>query len=189
MDLSRVQIALGGPDLTGAGVMTLYFDATTQAVPNVAAIKSALSAAAIIFPTALQFTVPNSGDIIHAADGLLVGSWTGSGGGTVGGGGGGSAPQGVGACIGWSTDAIVKGRRLRGRTFLVPMSQGVFDGNGLPTGQVTSSGTTLANALIASGPLTIWHRPTTKGGTDGSGGHVTSARVRQHGAFLGSRRD
>ena len=48
---------------------------------------------------------------------------------------------------------------------------------------------TFANALQASGPLAVWHRPTTSGGSDGNSYGVISNKVTDKAAFLSSRRD
>jgi hypothetical protein len=56
---------------------------------------------------------------------------------------------------------------------------------------VSTSQTTLQNAAVAlatSGNLLVWHRPTTKGGSNGSSGTVVGALVPTQVTSLRSRR-
>lgn len=70
--------------------------------------------------------------------------------------------NGSGYMIRWNTASIVGGRRLLGRTFMVPAESGVFlSGNvtGLAIGQVGTACSTLISAMAAnSSPLQIWSR-------------------------------
>ena len=99
------------------------------------------------------------------------------------------AAAGVGACVSWLTGGIVGGRRLRGRTFLVPLHNSTYDTDGTFTSGVLTALTAFQTAMRAAGPLAVWHRPTTPGGTDGTSYGVIGARVRDRVAFLSSRRD
>lgn len=99
-----------------------------------------------------------------------------------------SAPSG--ACVTWNTETIARGRRLRGRTFVVPLSSGAYDAQGTLTNEAQGFLNGGANALIGdgSGPqMVIWSRP--RGGVGGSIGPVTSHRVADKVAILRSRRD
>lgn len=189
MQLNRLILTWNGPQVVGGGVTVLHFEGAEGAVPDVAAIKSAVTAMAAIIPQGVTITVPNSGDVIQDTDGTLVNVWTGSGGGSVAG----TAPQqaaaGVGACIGWITGGIVNGRRLRGRTFIVPITINAFDVDGTITSSSLTALGTFANAVMASGGLAVWHRPTTATSTDGTSYAVLSNRVRDKVAVLTSRRD
>jgi len=155
----------------------------------VAAVKAAFAAAAANFPLSLAITVPNSGDSIDDATGELTGVWTASGGGTVTGTGTDVCAAGVGACIGWQTGGIINGRKLRGRTFLVPLHNATYDQSGTLSNATLASLGTLANSLQAAGPLAVWHRPTSATATDGNSYGVVSNRVRDKVAYLSSRRD
>lgn len=187
--LHRIAIGWAGGSVVGAAVNVLHFDGSDNAAPPVAAIKAAYQGANAIIPSNVVITVPGSGDTIDDTTGELTGVWTASGGGTVLGSGGSASPAGVGACIGWLTGGIVNGRKLRGRTFIVPLSSDSYDA----TGTLSSGGFTvmqsLAAALQASGPLAVWHRPTSATATDGTSYGVIANRVRDKVAFLSSRRD
>jgi hypothetical protein len=189
MHLHRVVLEWAGTAVIGRAVTVLHYDATEDPAPPVAAIKSALTASAALFPSGMNITVPNSGDTIDDADGELTGVWTSSGGGTVGGTTVGVTVLGVGACITWHTGAIVDGRRLRGRTFLVPLAATVWEANGTFSAGALASLKVLSDALMATGGLGVWHRPTTPGGIDGTSSSVLSNTITDKPAILTSRRD
>jgi hypothetical protein len=105
--------------------------------------------------------------------------------------GGAQGPAPVGLCVKWATADIVKGRRLSGRTFIVPMALTAFERDGtISPGVVTmlqAAGTKLA--VTSGAPLVVWHRPVGHPGTGGSASRVTSASVKDQVAVLRSRRD
>lgn len=193
MKLHRVVVTWAGPPVVGSAVTVLHYDGTNQTAPPVAAINTAFANMHNLLPNNVVVTVPNSGDSINDTDGTLAGSWVGTGGIANGGTGGAVGPAGVGGVVGWQTSTIVAGskgpRRLRGRTFIVPLAGIAYD----TSGTLTDAGLSVLNQfgtdLRASGPLAIWHRPLTKGATNGSSGPVISHRVRDKAAFLSSRRD
>lgn len=93
----------------------------------------------------------------------------------------------TGARVDWGTDVIVAGRRLAGRTYLVPISSGAFDTEGVLTSAVRTSLLTAANAFITdtglNRPLRVWSR------THSTSSVVTDASVPAGGAILRGRRD
>lgn len=191
--LNRLVIAWSGTCVVGSAVTVLHFDGSDNAAPPVAAVKAAFASGAILFPSSLTMTFPNSGDQIDDTDGSLTGVWTSTGGGTVNGSSAGATAAGVGACVGWTTGGIVTGtkgpRKLRGRTFLVPLTTAAYDTDGTITSSSMVALNTLAAAIQSSGPLAIWHRPSTPVATDGNSYGVISNKVRDKVAFLSSRRD
>lgn len=191
--LNRVVLAWSGPNVVGSAVTVLHYSASDNVAPPVAAIKTAFSGNAGLFPPNTVITVPNSGDVIDDRTGGLVGVWNASGAGTVTGSGGPGAAAGVGLCIGWSTGGIVSGKRgprkLRGRTFLVPISRDFFDVDGTVNPGALTYAANIANGLQGAGPLAVWHRPTSLAAADGNSYGVISNRVRDKVAFLSSRRD
>lgn len=193
MQLFRVVIGWSGPQIKGNAVTVLHYDGTNQTTPPVAGIASALASLAGALPVGVVLSVPGSGDIIDDTTGHLTGVWSSPSGTTVNASGPANCAAGVGACIEWSTGGIVNGkkgpRRLRGRTFLVPLHSSMYDTDGTISGQGLNSLKTFADNLAAAGPLGIWHRPTTVGGTDGSSSAVLSHNVRDKVAILTSRRD
>jgi hypothetical protein len=145
-------------------------------------------------PYNTNLTVSNDVEIIDAENGELVGSL----------GGVADAPHvspqalgqtyagPVGAVVNWKTGGIRNGRRIKGRTFLVPLNGGVFDTNGTLAAGLITSLTTGAAALAANdvnGDLGVWARPTAPGATDGVWTVVSSSNVPDLAAVLRSRRD
>lgn len=98
----------------------------------------------------------------------------------------------VGAVVGWRTSQVRNGRRIRGRTFLVPLSSGAFEADGTLNGGVvtgiSTAATTLKNSTGAAG-LGVWGRPSAPGATDGVWAPATAVAVPDMGAVLRSRRD
>jgi hypothetical protein len=193
MHLFRVVLSWTGVSVVGSAVTVLHFDGSNQTAPPVAAIKTALTNGTVLFPNTLSCTVPNSGDVIEDTTGALTGVWTGTGGGTVAFTGDSFSAAGVGACIGWTTGGIVNGakgpRKLRGRTFLVPLTATAYDTDGTLRAGYLTAAQTLANQLQASGPLAVWHRPTSAAAANGGSYAVLSNKVRDKVAYLSSRRD
>lgn len=90
----------------------------------------------------------------------------------------------AGACVTWNTSLYLGGRRVRGRTFLVPLSMGAFQIDGtLAAATVTTLQTAAATLLGGTPGLVIATAP-------GTGyASVTSASIRDKTAILRSRRD
>lgn len=108
----------------------------------------------------------------------------------------------VGAVINWRTGGVRNGRRVRGRTFLVPLSSSAFEPNGTLAPATLSGLGTAAAALInpvGDGDLGVYARPTPiKDGAgnptgeynnDGAWFVAASYNVPDMGAVLRSRRD
>lgn len=191
--LNRLVIDWTGPQIVGRAVTVLHYSGSDASVPNLGAIKTALTAAGGQFPSGVTWTIPNEGDQIRDTDGALVGVWAGTGGGSATANGGVNAAAGVGACIGWTTGGIVNGtkgpRKLRGRTFLVPLSAGAYQSDGTLSPLCITDLTALGQAFRNAGPLAVWHRPLAPGAADGNSYGVVSHKVRDKVAVLRSRRD
>lgn len=141
-----------------------------------------------LFPAAVTWNIPTTGDVIEITNGHITGAWTGGTGTTIVGTAGGAYVAGTGAFVRWSSSQIRDNRRMRGRTFLCPLSTGCFDVSGTLT---DANVTTLQNAaviLAATGSLIIWGRPRGKGGSDGQSGLVTGASVPDKVTSLRTRR-
>ena len=188
MQLNRVVVSWAGPGVVGLAVNVLHF-AGDVGGPDSGAIFDAYAGLASSLPSGVTVTVPNSGDIIEDTTGELTGVWSSTGGNVVTGTAPGPRAAGVGFCVGWATGGIVNGRKLRGRTFIVPIAGGAFDTDGTFQASALAQFKTFANELQASGPLAVWHRPTTAGGSDGTSYGVVSNKVNDKTAWLSSRRD
>jgi hypothetical protein len=169
------------------GYTVLYWNDVTG--PNLVALQAFWAGIMDRLPTNTTIQVQNSGDRIDENTGAVVGSWAGPSQvslvGTMG--GAYSAPSG--AHINWRTSAIINGRRLKGRTFLVPLGGAAYDSDGtLAAATLTDLRANLATFVTAAAAdLRVWHRPV--GGAGGSAGVVTAADIPDKTAVLRSRRD
>lgn len=98
----------------------------------------------------------------------------------------------AGASITWSTAAFVNGRRVRGRTYLVPLA-GVtaFQTDGTLATTFLSGVVAAITVFIngASEPV-VWHRPTAGGGgADGAAFPIITGQMKDKVSILTSRRD
>ena len=108
---------------------------------------------------------------------------------------GGAYAAGSGACVTWSTDGVWNGRRVKGRTFIVPIgSTGLQDDGTLATTPLaawrTATNTFAGAANLAR--LVVWRRPAVVlGETIPNGGayDVNSTVINDKIAQLRSRRD
>lgn len=96
----------------------------------------------------------------------------------------------VGAVINWGTDTIRNGRRLRGRTFVVPLVGSAFGSDG----QLTTDAQSTLQGAVTGFIGTFGIEPIVFGrpgplGNDGVFGPITSGRVPRLAAILRSRRD
>lgn len=163
------------------------------------AVNPALDRAYLFFdalrpqlPAEVRIQVEAEVDVIEDTTGDLVRSYAGTTPLLVGGSGAGSYSAAVGAVVNWRTGGVRNGRRVRGRSFLVPLAGGAFGTNGALVPSVQALIQTAASALAnpsGSPDLCVYARPSSAGATDGSAFVVTSATVPSLGAVLRSRRD
>lgn len=92
-----------------------------------------------------------------------------------------------GARVDWNTDAVVAGKRLRGRTYWVPITSAAYEADGTITTAFRDLLVLGGNNLVASleniGSLAVWSR------THGILADVTSVSAPDRVAVLRSRRD
>lgn len=164
-----------------------------------AKLRTFYNALAGILPINLTIQVPGSGDTIEDTTGEIVGGWSGTTPAVVVGTLNSVYTAPSGCSTRWLTGGVVRGRRLRGRTFIVPMGgtnstqQGTWNSTTVATIQAA------ADALIASANpgLCIWNRPQKAVTTGphphpaypGSSAQVTAAQVKSEVNILKSRRD
>jgi hypothetical protein len=98
----------------------------------------------------------------------------------------------TGAVINWRTAGVRNGRRVRGRTFVVPCYSAAYEANGSLTPearlQLEGSSQELINAA-GTPDIGVYARPTGPGATDGVWYVATSMSVPDMAAVLRSRRD
>lgn len=169
------------------GYTQLYFGELDNG--TVAATRAFWNSLTALLPNDVTITVANSGDLIDAVTGDITGGWTETSTTPVVGINTGSWANAAGLGVNWVTPAIINGRRLRGRTFIVPAASAAFDNDGSLTGATVTTLTAAAQALVAdaSSELLVWHRP--KPGSGGSSAVVTSVVVPDKTFVLRSRRD
>lgn len=190
MQLCRVVVEWSGVNVVGRAVNVLHFDASDSDVdPSAVRTAYALLGSALAISTTIQ--VPSSGDVIEDTTGALVRGWAGAAQAPISGSSTDTCAAGVGACVTWNTGGIVgtPPRRLRGRTFLVPLSTFAYDQQGTLTPAQITALNNFATSLRTNNVFGIWHRPTTPGGTDGTSYGVISHSLRDKVAILSSRRD
>lgn len=141
-------------------------------------------------PSSVTIQVQPTGDVIDEATGQITEQVDFEQPPTVAGSGGADYSAASGAVVNWNTTSYRNGRRVRGRTFLVPLGSITYDGNGdLDSETVTAirtAATELATASLPN-PMVVWSRP--RDGSPGQAHAVTSASVPDLGAILRSRRD
>ena len=143
-------------------------------------------------PSVVRVEVESEVEIIEDTTGDLIGTIGGTDapeqvGSTVG---GYSGP--VGAVVNWRTGSIRNSRRVRGRTFLVPLASVAFGTSGqLTPAAITNIQNAAANLYLPADSLDlmVYGRPTSSEAEDGKAYVVTSFNVPTMAAVLRSRRD
>lgn len=95
-----------------------------------------------------------------------------------------------GAVVTWNTAGVVNGRRVRGRTFIVPLGGGAYQSDGSLSSTTISTLQDAATELVGNGfdsGFGIWSRP--KASAPGTFWEVNGFRVPDMSAVLRSRRD
>lgn len=137
MPLMLVRAAWGG-NLPGGGVSTFLIQHTTpEAVPAIT--QAFFTALAPLIPTGVTIGVEGSGYTLDPSTGQATGTFTSSDPTPATGAGGTNWLASGGANITWQTATFRNGRRVRGRTFLVPLAAVCFVTDGtLASAQRTS---------------------------------------------------
>lgn len=185
MTLNRARLTWSG--WTGApGYSNFYFSSATT---NMGALNTFFSTIENYLPNGVHVVVPSSGDQIDEAVGGITGTWTGTGGASHGGfAGSGNFSAITGFVCDWHTSLLVAGRRVLGKTFIVPCYPSAFDS----TGQVASSTKTAVETAMATmissyaGAMKVWTRPRVS--IAGAGATITSGTVPLIPVQLTSRR-
>lgn len=154
-------------------------------------------------PPIVTVNMDKTAEVIAIADGRLIDFKTITTTTRTGGTGTGSYSAASGAVINWYSSGVRRGRRVRGRTFLVPLAgsalatDGTLDTSAL--GAFNTMATDLAAPTASGARLMVWGRPTpvlddagkATGETtpDGVAYPVVSSRVADKVAILRSRRD
>lgn len=155
----------------GAGVSNFYSASADDATASLGTFFNAIKA---LFPAAVSWQIPSSGDTLEATTGELTGAWSGGTAATIASSGSGTYAAGTGAYVRWYTGAVRSGRKFIGRTFLCPVLSAVYDNDGtLTSGNVTII-QNAATALAGTGLIGIWGRALDDPPTNGIFMSVTS---------------
>lgn len=175
---------------TGEGEGT---DPTQQhAVDAVARTRTFFNAFSGSLPSVARVQVEGEVDLIESTTGELLNSFAVPAPAIVAGTASGVFAASTGAVVNWRTNGVRNGRRLRGRSFIVPLGGIAQSGTGTLNPSVRDQLQLAANALAASTAspdLVVYGRPSARGAADGQFSVVTSTQVPDLLAVLRSRRD
>lgn len=166
--------------------MSVFY--SLEATDITASLGTFFTALTAMFPTSVSWNIPSSGDTIDIPSGKIIGAWAGGTGATVTGASGSAYVAGTGAMVRWQCTQVINGRRVKGRTFLVPLITGAFDTSGTITNANVTTISTAAATLAGTGTLQIYHRPSGPGAVDGALANVTGSSVPDKVVSLRSRR-
>lgn len=176
----------------------MYFLDVSTAVESVSKFWQSI---APMLPPSVHITPERVGDTIEDTTGALTGSWVGGVVTASVGGAGGAYSAPTGAVVTWLTTTVLDGKRVRGRTFVVPLAGVDYEADGtLAVGTLSGLQAPAAQLILEqSASFVIWHRPfkgraataTRPARPAHLGGHglVTASRVPDLAAVLRSRRN
>jgi hypothetical protein len=139
----------------------------------------------------LDLEVQGTIDIIEDSTGLLQYTITGTPQSVTPSGAAGLGPLAMALQVRFHTNGVVKGHRVVGSTYIAPLDSSTIENDGTPTTAAVGYAQAFGSSLSTTGSygkLVTYHRPTTKGGTDGVAYDVVSATVKDSFAVLRSRR-
>lgn len=169
---SRFKFA-GDLDSAGAAAaaarLRTFFDSVKALIPS--AINITFAETAQVFSVDQQLT----GEITYAPPAAVAGTSSGNF----------AGPTGM--VINWVTSAFIGGRKVRGRTFMVPLGTSVYGPDGTPTSIAVTTLTSGAAALAAGTPSLVIASHPSEGVYSTAG--VSGASVPKRVAVLRSRRD
>ena len=197
--LAKLTAALTG--FNGAPGFTNFFFAAaagpdvTQAVVNDAVTRTDtfLNSWNAKLPPSVNVTLQSQVELINDSNGQLVSFLNATPFQRANGTGTGNYSAASGAVVNWYTGGVRNGRRVRGRSFFVPLAGNALGPNGTiddaTLGTVRASATAMCAPVTGASKLVVWSRPSAKGATDGISYDVISATVPDMTAVLRSRRD
>ena len=186
----------GGPSSPGMTVMCVDDSGTSNYEAAVAAVAAFWNAIDEVIPNEYSLQVSPLVEIFNEATGALSGEVqlnTASTPAPTIGLSAGAYMHGVGTRIDWRTSSIRNGRRVSGRTFIVPTHAPSFTDAGIlapiSVSLLGNAAETLLDSLTtAQAPLVVWSRPSLKNPV-GAIAPVLGATVPTKAAVLRGRRD
>lgn len=169
----------------------LIGDANQEAVDAASSkVSTAFTMIRSQLPDIVTITQEPEAEIIDSDTGEILGSAETGGSSQQGSGSSGGYSAASGAVVNWRTNDYRFGRRIRGRTFIVPLDGGAYEDDGTLSSSARDSLVSFGNRLRESdgGPqLGVWSRP--RNGAGGVFATVTASNVPDMAAVLRSRRD
>jgi len=169
----------------GTGLSVFYSPFGVDATVELATWFNALR---FFHPTAVSWSIPGSGDVIDDTTGEITGAWTAGTAASITATGAAAYAAGTGAFIRWGTAGIVRGRRVKGRTFLCPAINSSYESDGTILNSSVTTINTATNTLVGTGKLVIWSRPSGPGASDGTNHVVVSGQIADKVTSLRTRR-
>lgn len=183
----------------GVSTFPVWYENESSIGAAYAALAAAFVDWAGVLPDDTTISFPSTIDVYDSGTGLLVDELNVT---PPAGTNGTALSQYAAACgmsVQWKTAGIVGGKRVRGRTFLVPVAAMYYE----PDGGVSSAAVNIANSGAADivthttgaadGRFVVWSRPRgtehPSGPRVGEYSFITSASVSEKVAVLRSRRD
>jgi len=183
-DLRVVKVIWNGA--TGLPGLSVFYSADPD--DATASLGTWFTAIKGLFPTGMSWQIPSSGDKVDVATGQLTGGWTGGTAASIACNGSTTYAAGTGAFIRWGTGLIVGGRRLKGRTFLCPLTANQYDTDGTLLSASVTTINTATSTLVATNKLVVWHRPSSVAAANGVASTTTSGAVADLTSSLKTRR-
>lgn len=163
-----------------------------QALAAAERARTFFASVATLLPNSVTIQVQSEVDMLEDTTGQLQDSFSVAPPAVVTGTGGtGGYAAAAGAVVNWRTASFRNGRRIRGRTFLVPLAGGSYQSDGTLNDTFRTTLVNAAQALTDSAgspDLGVYSRPTAVG-TDGRWVIATGSTVPDMAAMLTSRRD
>ena len=161
----------------GPGVNTFY---GLDGGVLLAEVQALYIEVAPVVPSDVTFSFEAAGDIIEDTTGVITGSWTGAVYAPIPGSAAGAYAAPVGLLFRWKTGTIADGKRVRGRTFIVPTIGSIFNTSGQVAPATVAAFDTALAAFVASnaGNFVVWHRP--------YAGRLATAKLKARAAHPGS---
>jgi len=159
VNIARVKVEWSGAGVTGGGLSQFY--STADGYDLALAVDTMFDGLCAYLPPSVSIHIPAGGEVLDSATGDLVDTWAGAPGSTQPGRSTGPFSIGVGCRIVWETNGRTNNRRVRGSTFLVPLSGAVYDTDGTIAGGMKDIMQGHAETLVSSlsNQLVIWTRP------------------------------
>jgi hypothetical protein len=183
----------GGPGYTNLYFQDFGSEGIDQTIANGSAAKvdAWLGAWDDYLPPAVSVRVNSTVEVVESTTGALQRFITVPSNPLRQGAGSGVYSAASGACLNWYTTTVRNSRRIRGRTFMVPIAGNGLDTTGTLNDTAVGLWTTATNTLInatGAGDLGVWARPTAPGASDGVWSLVSSFTLPDRAAILTSRR-